>query len=57
MKKAKDKIQRYKDVTNAFYALCQVTFPEPMLDVYQTALAELSGQMAKLESEIGTDNL
>jgi hypothetical protein len=66
-KKEKDKIQLHREVKTAFYALCAVLFPDDtrqrrgmsqqLLDACESAVAGLSIEMARLEAQIGTDNL
>lgn len=67
MEKATDKIRLYREVQTAFHALCAVLFPDDsrqrrgmsqqLLDACESAVAGLSIEMARLESQIGTDNL
>jgi hypothetical protein len=62
-----EKIKLYGDVKCAFESLCAVLFPnderhargmsKQLLDACEGALTGLSIHMARLESEIGTDNL
>lgn len=57
----------YQEVKSAFYALSAVLFPgderqgrgmsQQLLDACEGAMAGLAIHMARLESEIGTDNL
>jgi hypothetical protein len=67
MKKPTDKIRLYREVRTAFYALCAVMFPDDerqlrgmsqqLYDACESATAGLSIEMARLEGQIGTDNL
>jgi hypothetical protein len=62
-----EKIQLHTDVKNAFDSLCRVLFPNDerkprgmpkrLLDACEAALSGLSIHKARLEAEIGTDNL
>jgi hypothetical protein len=67
MEKATDKIRLYREVQAAFHALCGVLFPDDerqrrgmsqqLLEACEHAMAGLSLEMARLEAQIGTDNL
>jgi hypothetical protein len=67
MEKATDKIRLYREVRAAFYTLCAVLLPDDvrqrrgmsqqLLDACESAVAGLSIEMARLEAQIGTDNL
>jgi len=62
-----EKIKLYRDANRAFHALCEVIFPnderrqeglpQQLLEACESTVAGLSIHIARLESEIGTDNL
>lgn len=67
MKESTDKVRLYREVRAAFYTLCAVLFPDDsrqrrgmsqqLLEACETAVAGLSIEMARLEAQIGADNL